>query len=303
MEAPVTFEQFCKKYRDEESCVDVLAALRWGNGFHCSYCGHNGATVMTTRRLPLYQCQACRRQTSLIKGTIMEGSRTSLHKWFQALFLLADPDSSTNAVQLTQILSVTYKTAWLIFHKIRHAISCADAKQLLTGLVDITFSNYNHTNYWKESSQPQLNQVPFIAGATTNFFGEVTYFKLKQVHLPSRLTSREPHNVDYDRFIIEHVSSQVRNPNVYTYENDFRASETLRLFCQMVTDSINDRYFGVSPKHLQAYLDELCFRTINSVRPNRGVVRLFKMLATTATITYKQLISPARTPELLKYAA
>ncbi|ANE46361.1 hypothetical protein SY83_08800 [Paenibacillus swuensis] len=287
----VTFDQFRKKYCDEAACVDVLTSIRWRNGFVCSRCGHNGATIINTRRLPLYQCYTCRHQTSLIKGTIMEGSRTALHKWFYALFLLADPSSSTNALQLAKVLSVTYKTAWLIFHKIRYSISCADAKQLLNGLVEVTYSHYNHQNYGLDASQQQHNQEPFIAGASLNLFGEVTYFKLKHVHISSFRAHRDPYDTDWGDFLIQHVHSNVKFPNVYKYTNDFRASETLLLICQMVTDSINDRYFGVSPKHLQAYLDELSFRVLNSVRPNKGVVKLFKLLATTTTITYKQLIS------------
>lgn len=83
---PSTLKQFQQQFPTEEACVDYFFSLKWPSGFSCPQCGHSHAYITNTRRLPLYECLQCHHQTSLIAGTIMSGSRTSLHKWLTAIY-------------------------------------------------------------------------------------------------------------------------------------------------------------------------------------------------------------------------
>ena len=56
---------------------------------------------------------------SITAGTIFEGSSTSLHLWFYAIYLMASTRCGVSAKQLERELGVTYKTAWRMFNKIR----------------------------------------------------------------------------------------------------------------------------------------------------------------------------------------
>nr|WP_052476248.1 transposase [Cohnella kolymensis] len=131
----------CKYFDNEEICIRILYSSRWPTGFRCPRCDHAHAYTIRTRRLPLYECGSCRLQTSLIAGTIFEGSRTPLRLWFQAIFLHALP-GGISAIRLASIIGTTYKTAWLICHKIRHAMTEADNHKKLTGLVHINWGQY-----------------------------------------------------------------------------------------------------------------------------------------------------------------
>ena len=106
---PSTLEQFQQQFPTEEACRDYFFSKKWPSGFSCPQCGHSHAYITSTRRLPLYQCLQCHHQTSLTAGTIMAGSRTSLHKWLTAIFLISRTEQGTNAVALSKIISVTYK--------------------------------------------------------------------------------------------------------------------------------------------------------------------------------------------------
>ena len=81
--------EFQSKYGTEESCEHALFQLKWPDGFKCPKCGFCHCTVIGGRRLPLYQCPACRHQTSATAGTIMANSKLSLVKWFLALHFAA----------------------------------------------------------------------------------------------------------------------------------------------------------------------------------------------------------------------
>lgn len=133
-------------FASEAHCADMLFRVRWPRGFRCPACRHREACVIRSRRLPLFECRRCRRQTSLTSGTIMERSRTPLTAWFKALFLLSQP-CGISAKQLAALLGVTYKTAWLIAHKIRHAMRCGKEDRLLGGLVKIRHMHYGYEDY------------------------------------------------------------------------------------------------------------------------------------------------------------
>lgn len=114
--------EFQSKYGTEESCEHALFQLKWPDGFKCPKCGFCHCTVVGGRRLPLYQCPACRHQTSATAGTIMANTKLSLVKWFLALYFAATNKDGISEMALAKYISVTLKTAWALLHKIRSAM-------------------------------------------------------------------------------------------------------------------------------------------------------------------------------------
>ncbi|HEY0826887.1 MAG TPA: transposase, partial [Bacilli bacterium] len=82
-----SMEVFLARFPTEEACVDYLIEQKWPAGYACDRCGCRSAYRTHTRRLPLFECMDCLYQASPIVGTVMEGSRTPMRKWFVALFL------------------------------------------------------------------------------------------------------------------------------------------------------------------------------------------------------------------------
>jgi transposase-like protein len=89
----VSLASFVARFNSEEACADYLFQIKWPHGFVCPRCHHHDYYKMTTRRLPLYECAHCHHQASLTVGTVMEGSRTPLQKWFIAFYRLSQPHS------------------------------------------------------------------------------------------------------------------------------------------------------------------------------------------------------------------
>ncbi len=57
----------------------------------------------------------------------MEKTRTDFTKWFLATFLIAHDKRGGSATRLSGELEVTYKTTWLMLHKIGQAMRKRDA--------------------------------------------------------------------------------------------------------------------------------------------------------------------------------
>jgi transposase-like protein len=70
----------------------------------------------------LWTCQSCRHQTSVIAGTIFEGTHKPLTEWFRAIWWVTTQKNGASALGLQRVLDVSYKTAWTWLHKIRRAM-------------------------------------------------------------------------------------------------------------------------------------------------------------------------------------
>src|SRR5664279_4982096 len=107
-------------YGTEEQCRAVVIASRWPKGFECPLCGGQAYCEVTTRRL--FQCSACRRQTSPIAGTIFASTHLPLRLWFRAMYHLTQSKQGISSVELGRRLGVTQTTAWMIKHKLAQAM-------------------------------------------------------------------------------------------------------------------------------------------------------------------------------------
>ncbi len=287
MDNSVTFELFCETFKDEHSCIQALFTARWPNGFRCPQCACPSYYEIRTRRLPLFECRSCRVQTSLIVGTIMEGSRTPLSLWFQAIFLHAQP-RGISASRLAEIIGTTYKTAWLICHKIRQAMSATDSKELLSGIVRINCGVYGRPYNPTVFRHPQ--EQPLLAAASLDNNGQFAYVKIKQVPdkylIYDRITNGGKHH-----FIENYVSPDVKNVNAVILKFSPGRYRPLIQLCERASNWINYVFSGIGPKHLQSYLDQFCFGTNNMDRSSSRFLHLLKCAASSSVITYPQLIS------------
>jgi hypothetical protein len=119
---PGSLLEFNELFPDEAACERHFFAWRWPEGFRCRSCGGTEATRLSTR--VVYQCRKCRRQTSLLAGTLLQDTKLGLRRWFLALFLVARHKQGISALQLMNDLALgSYRTAWLLLQKVRSVLN------------------------------------------------------------------------------------------------------------------------------------------------------------------------------------
>jgi transposase-like protein len=120
-------------FHDEAAAFQHVEEILWPAGPVCHHCGsmekHYALKAVRTKpskknphgveRHGLYKCSDCRGQFTVRMGTIFEESHLPLHKWLQAIHLMASSKKGISAHQLHRVLEVTYKTAWFMAHRIR----------------------------------------------------------------------------------------------------------------------------------------------------------------------------------------
>lgn len=99
---PKSLSEFQVWFDNEEACQRYLVESRWPDGYACPRCGHDEAYDLTSRRL--LKCKKCTYQASVTAGTVLHGTRLSLHEWFGAAYLVATHTPGISAVQLQRQL-------------------------------------------------------------------------------------------------------------------------------------------------------------------------------------------------------
>jgi len=295
----MTLKKFQEKFSSDDACRQHLFQIRWPNGFRCPKCGHDAYYVLESRKL--YQCTRCKHQASVTAGTIMHKSHMPLRIWFWAIFLAAHDKRGVSAVFLSRELEISYPTAWLMLHKIRKAMGDRDARYQLAGLVELDDAFFGAPTEGGKRGRG-TEQTPVLAAVSLNRKGAPQYVKMKVIPNVKGKTL-----VDFARRLIEpgatissDAYSSYRKLAEEGYDHQplqFNVKENpdhLRWLHTMISNAkafIGGTYHGLTAKHLQAYLDEFCFRTNRRRFEGQLFNRLLTACVSTDTITYRMLTS------------
>jgi transposase-like protein/IS1 family transposase len=121
----MTAAQFDAAFPDEDACKAYLVARRWPDGVHCPRCGNPKVYDLKSRQWH-WQCEQCAPdgyRFSHIAGTIFENTNKPLRDWFKVAHLMLASKKGMSALQIMRYMGFgSYKTAWLMCHKIRTAL-------------------------------------------------------------------------------------------------------------------------------------------------------------------------------------
>jgi ISXO2 transposase-like protein/transposase-like zinc ribbon protein len=118
---PQDMPSFIERFGSDEQGRDDLFKVRWPEGFRCVVCGHDDAYALKTKIVD--ECVACRKQHSLLAGTMLEPTKTGLSRWFLAIDLVTSSKGGIAATELQRPLGfASYGPAWTWLPTIRKAM-------------------------------------------------------------------------------------------------------------------------------------------------------------------------------------
>ncbi len=110
----------------EEQSREYLESIRWPEGPVCPHCQGKAVTKLEGKSTSpgYYKCKTptCRKKFSVTVGTIFERSHIKLRDWLLAFHLMVSSKKGASAHQIHRSVGVTYKSAWFMCHRIRHAM-------------------------------------------------------------------------------------------------------------------------------------------------------------------------------------
>ncbi len=141
----LTLSKITEQLSTDEAAREYLEAIRWPNGPVCPHCkNHDQQKIWKIKANPtkkiragLFRCAECDKEFTCTVGTIFEDSHIPLRKWLIAWYLAASSKKGISALQIQRSLGLgSYRTAWMMMHKIRHAMKDPAINEFLDGVLE-----------------------------------------------------------------------------------------------------------------------------------------------------------------------
>lgn len=283
---PANLLDFQRMFPDEAACLRYLEQLRWPGGFTCEKCGNVGEPFRLATRPRVLKCRSCHHETSVTAGTVMHRTKTQLHMWFWAAYLLATQTPGVSALEIQKKLGIPrYETAFQLMHKLRAAMVRPDRDQIGAQWpleMDIAFVGGKH----KDGVQGKTDKAPVIIAVEIRRkeVRDPRTNKIVQRALAGRLRLRKLPNksaASVDKFTQDCIApgaviatddgSEYTNLGSLGYahqpvpmHHDRSKMDAWLPMVGIVTANLkawmNGTFHGVRKQHLQAYLNEFMFR-------------------------------------------
>lgn len=173
---------FQEQYGNEAQCEAALVTSRWPHGWVCPRCkGTRYASTYKGRQM--WECleQSCRYQCSSIAGTVFEHTKLPLRTWFLAIYLMTQSKNAISALAMKRQLGVSYKTAWLIKHKLLQTMWLREEGRRLDERVEVDDAYLGGERSGGKVGRGAPGKTPFVAAVQTSADGKPMLMRLLPV--------------------------------------------------------------------------------------------------------------------------
>ena len=320
---PRSLPEFQHLFPNEAACATYLERARWGNGFVCHRCGTFGEPYRISTRPGVLRCRKCRCDTSLTAGTVMERTHTPLSVWFWAAYLVTSQTPGMSAVQFQRQLGLScYETAFQILHKLRVGMVRPDQDRIGGKLGEHVEADETYVGGRTRGKGRGVHDMVIVAGAVEvrqrKHGGSLNKRKTGRYAGRVRLTAVPDRSAkSLGGFIGRTVAPGAtiitddwsgyaaleRRGYIHTAVpelGDPQVAETFLPIIHLVFSNLKTWlrgiHHGVSPQHLQAYLNEFTFRFNRRFYPFNAFRSLLGIAGDITAPTYAELYAKKSRP-------
>lgn len=122
----------------DDQAYSAFRAVRFADNAgepFCPHCGCDAVYEYAARRI--FKCKACEKQFSLTSGTIFSNRKLAMRDILAAIAIFVNGANGVAALRLSREIGCTYKTAFVLAHKLREVLGTLRTPDKLTGIVEI----------------------------------------------------------------------------------------------------------------------------------------------------------------------
>lgn len=300
--------ELVKAFPRQDICIKHLEELRWNGNVVSPFDASSKVYVCKDNK---YKCKNTGKYFNVMTATLFDNTKIELPTWFLAIYLITGHKKDISSIQLSKDLNVTQKTAWFMNHRIRACF----------GLEEETEDNNNKMG--GEGVVVEVDET-IIGGKVKNMSNK------KRKHIAANQSAKKTivlgiverssnvrlqvvksggytpdlvrANVDNGSLIMTDTANTfVTVGNEYAHHGTVDHSKkeygrgvyftnTMEGAFSQLDRMVIGTYHWMSPKHMQKYLNDFCFRynSRNSTDSSRFKLMLSNM---ENRLTYKSLIA------------
>jgi transposase-like protein len=284
------------RIRTEADAYEYLEDLRWQGDPQCPHClarnpyfltpkdGTESRKTRTGSRSErrVWKCRACRKQFSVLTGTIFHGTKIPLRKWVFVIWEMASNKNGIAAREIERKYALTPKSAWFMTQRIREAMKRQPMTGLLTGqvAVDETYIGGKPSNRHRNDprERARLERGPYESDKTAvvalvhretgelraEVLERVTGTNLKWAILRN-VWGPDTHLQTDGSFFYPKIANRFASHTAVDHlANQYVVGDAttnqLENFFSQLKRSIDGTHHHVSVEHLPRYLSEFSFR-------------------------------------------
>ncbi len=262
----------------EDDAREALERIRWPDGPICPHCGcAEGHTKFKGKkhRKGVWKCnKGCAEQFTVTCNSVMEASHLPIRIWLMAFAIMCSSKKGVSALQLQRQLGLgSYRSAWHLCHRIRHAMLQEPLKGLLQGVViaDETYVGGKPRRGEKGKTVGRgTNKTPVVAlverGGRARSW-PITYVNSKTLKRAISENVDPSATIHTDEFtsykgIGKHFAGghHIVTHSKGEYWRDGVSTNDAEAYFSLLKRGIMGSFHHVSKKHLHRYCNEFSFR-------------------------------------------
>ena len=289
----VTLDKISRYFNTDDTAREYLERILWPDGVVCPHCKNNDQKKIwkikpnpaKKIRAGLYRCAEpkCNKEFTCTVGTIFEDSHIPLRKWLVAWYLISTAKKGISALWIQENLGLgSYRTAWMMMHKIRHAMKDHAVAEQMKGTLECDETYVNALPRKAENEERPVKgfragseKVPVVAlvnrddgEVRTKVIPNVTQKNLRLFiginADPNSVVNTDQSNLyrpvlrgfkRHDR-VNHHIKEYAR----HNVDGTVSHTNTCESFFSLLKRGIYGSFHHVSKEHLPRYCDEFSFR-------------------------------------------
>lgn len=293
------------KFPTQEVCIKYLEQIRWDNEPISPF---DEDSIVYKCKGGKYRCKNTGKYFNVCTGTMFEGTKIGLQKWFVAIWLITSHKKGITSVQLSKDIGVTQKTAWFLLQRIRACFKIENNNEL-EGVVeaDETFYGGRNHNRHKDKKVARcqgrafIDKTPVLGMLQRN--GKLNAIvventKRETIEPLLKMYIKEDSKVITDewhaytklyRYFNHHIVNHAKKEYVNLSDNSIH-SNTIEGAWKIFKNSSKGMYNHVSKRHLQFYVDEFVYR-YNTRKLTESDKFNWLLLNANIRLTYNELIT------------
>lgn len=295
-------------FKNEDVARTFLEKMRWPDGLIiCPICGVRGA--YRNGDCKTYKCKDrdCRTAFSVTVGTVMENTKLPLVKWFMAMYLVSAHKKGISSYQVARDLNIGQKAAWHLLHRCRAMFKDKKAP-MLSNLVEIDetyaggrWANMNKTKRAEMAASGKDNKTPVMGllerggKARLQVIGKDSFKTIIHNNVKKEAILVTDSHSGYEGLNKEYADHQAVNHSQFEFKRGIYYTNSVEGFFSIFKRMIIGTYHHLSPKHLQAYCDEVTYR-FNSRKIKDGDRFIATFQHIQGKLTYNQLTGKKSVP-------